>query len=350
MSISLDHINFKKQDPKNMIGHIEAFPQMCRDARRIADDFALPSYYIKAKKFVLLGMGGSGAAGDIMADLLLKSNIVAESIHDYSIPEWVDKETVVIASSFSGDTEECLDAFMEARERGAKLIAITTNGKLRVMAEKFNIPIILYSLVDYQPRSAIAYDLLFIMAIFEKLGHYSLTDKEFDASMEFVEKNLLKVKSSTHSVSNPAKILANKIFGRIPVIYSSGILQAAGQRFKTQINENAKMFAFHEVLPELNHNAILGYQFNKKGVFVISLESMFDHNRVTRRQNITAEILRRNRIEFERVKFVPNQGEVAEILSMICFGDFVSYYLAILNRVDPTEVETIQYLKEELNK
>lgn len=351
MAISLDHINYKKQDPSNMIGKIESFPQMCVDAYKIAKSFALPSYYVKAKKFVLLGMGGSGAAGDVICDLLGKSNAIIKSIHDYNLPGWVDKDTVVIASSFSGETEETLEAFSKARDLGAKLLAIATGGKLKSLADKYQIPAITYSLVDYQPRAAFAYDFIFLLSIFVKLGFYTLNDQEFENAIDYLEKNILKIKSSTHSAANSAKLLAQKIYGKIPVVYSSGILTSMGQRMKTQINENAKIFSFHEVLPELDHNAILGYECNKKDVFVVSLESLFDHDRVTLRQNITCEILRKNKIAFERIKFVPNQGgEVAELLCAASFSDFVSYYLAILNRVDPTEIKNIEYLKEALAK
>jgi len=134
------------------------------------------------------------------------------------------------------------------------------------------------------------------------------------------------------------------------VIYSSGILTNVGQRMKTQLNENSKQFAYHEILPELDHNSVLGHFHPKSNVFVVSLESLFDHPRVTKRQNITCEILRHDKIKFERIKFVPNQGEVAEILSMVLFGDFVSYYCAILNNEDPTRIDNINYLKNELDR
>ena len=148
-----------------------------------------------------------------------------------------------------------------------------------------------------------------------------------------------------------AKSLAIQAQNYIPVIYSSGTLTNTGQRFKTQINENSKQFAFHEVLPELNHNSILGHFHPRNAnIFVISLESVFDHPRVTKKQNITCEILRRDRIKFERIKFVSSQNEMAEVLSAVLFGDFVSYYLAILNGENPSDIENIDYLKNELDK
>ena len=349
MTINLDNINYKKQDRDGMIEFIENFPQMCLDAKAIANSFALPSYYIKAKKFLLIGMGGSGIPGDIVCDLLFSKGVVAQSVHGYSIPGWVDSDTVVIACSYSGNTEETLSAFLEAKEKGAKLVCITTGGKLKTLAEKFQVPTISFFL-QAQPRAAFPYFLICIHSIFEKLGHLSLTESDFVSAMDFLEKNLLKFKSSTRTSANLAKTLAVQLQNFVPVIYSSGTLANVGQRFKTQINENSKQFAYHEILPELDHNSILGHFHPKTNIFVVSLESAFDHPRVTKRQNITNEILRRDRIKFERIKFVPNQGELAEVLSMVLFGDFVSYYLAILNGENPTDIENIDYLKKELEK
>lgn len=349
MSINLDNINYKKQDQEGMIDFIENFPQMCIDARNIAKNFALPSYFVKAKKFLMIGMGGSGVAGDVICDLLFSKGIVAESVHDYVIPGWVDSNTVVIASSFSGDTEETLSAFYEAKEKGAKIVCITTGGKLKTLADKYGIPNITF-FAKMQPRAAFPYHFVFIHSIFEKLGYLSLSDADFVSVIDFLEKNILKFKSSTRTAANTAKTLALQVQNFVPVIYSSGILSNVGQRMKTQINENSKQFSFHEHLPELDHNSILGHFNPKTNIFIISLESAFDHSRVTKRQNITCDILRRDKIKFERIKFVPNQGEVAEILTMVLFGDFVSYYLAILNGEDPTEIKNINFLKNELDK
>lgn len=347
---NLDSINFKKQDPEGMIDFIENFPKMCRDAWALSKKFALPSYYIKAKKFLLLGMGGSGAAGDIIVDLLEnQQNIIIKSCHTYDIPDWVDSETIVIACSYSGSTEETLAAFAEAKKRDAKLIAITTGGKLKQLAEKYGIPLFLFNL-EAQPRAAFPYHFAFLLSIFVKLGHYELNDGDFESSIDYVEQNLLKVKSSNRIASNPAKLLALKLENKIPVFYSSGILRSVGQRLKTQVNENAKTFSFCEVLPELNHNSIVAL-FHPKNcdIVIIMLESSYDNLRVTQHQNITASILRKYKIVHERIKFVPAGGEIAEILTMVMFGDFVSYYLAVLENSDISEVSIIHELKAQLN-
>ena len=349
MAINLDNIDYRKQDRDGMIDLIENFSQMCLDARTIASNFALPSYYIKAKKFLLVGMGGSGVAGDIVSDLLFPKGVVVQSVHGYDIPGWVDSDSVVIVCSYSGNTEETISAFLEAREKGAKIICITTGGKLKVLANKFQIPTMTF-FVKEQPRAAFPHFFVLIHAIFEKLGHLTLSDSEFSSAIDFLEKNTLKFKSSTRIAANLAKTLALQIQNNIPVIYSSGLLANVGVRMKTQMNENSKQLSYVETLPEMNHNAILAYSHPKTNIFIVSLESAYDHSRVTKRQNLTCEILRQEKVKFERIKFVPAQGEVAEVLTMVLFGDFVSYYCAILNNEDPSVIKNIDYIKSELGK
>ena len=349
MSENLDNINLKKVDAENMFLHIENFSQNCLDAWNQMRDFAPPSFYIKPNKFVILGMGGSGVSGDVVKDLLRDSNVVLEVVHDYDVPGWVDKDTLVIANSYSGNTEETLSAFMSAKEKGAKLLVVTTGGKLKMLADKLKVPCIEFH-YDAMPRAAFAHLFVALLTIFVKIGRLELSDSDFKNSINTLNEYSEKFKISNRTSTNPAKTLANKIYDLTPVIYSSGNLSSVGKRFKEQLNENAKNFAFHEVFPELNHNDLEGYHHPKHEIIVLMLESNYDFDRVIKRQNITAEILRRNKVKFERIKFLPCDSPLSEILVGTLFGDYVSYYLAILNREDPSSIRNIKYLKSELSK
>ncbi|MFA4996287.1 MAG: bifunctional phosphoglucose/phosphomannose isomerase [Patescibacteria group bacterium] len=349
MSEHLDNINLKKIDPENMLSHIENFPQVCLLAWNEMKKFAPPSYYIKPNKYVILGMGGSGVSGEIIKDLLKNTNAVVEVVHDYELPGWVDTDTLVIANSYSGNTEETLSAFMSAKEKGAKLLTITTGGKLKVLSDKFKIPCIEFN-YESLPRAAFAYLFVSLLAFFIKIGRLEITDSDFNKSIETLNEYANKFKLSNRTQINPAKILASKIYDLMPVIYSSGNLISIGKRFKEQLNENAKNFASHEIFPELNHNSIEGYHHPKHEVIVLILESNYDHSRVVKRQNITAEILRRNKVKFERIKFLPCDSPLSEILVATLFCDYVSFYLAVLNNEDPTLIKNIKYLKNELSK
>jgi glucose/mannose-6-phosphate isomerase len=177
-----------------------------------------------------------------------------------------------------------------------------------------------------------------------------LSEKEFLQSIELLENFNDKFKPSSQVKHNQAKDVALKILGSCPVIYSSGTLTATGRRLKTQINENSKNFAFSEVYPELNHNATTGYHHPSSGFHILSLESNFDHPRVIKRQNITSEIIRKSKVKIERIKFVPCNHPITEILVFVLFGDYISYYLAILNSEDPTPIKNVDLLKSELDK
>ena len=345
---NLDKINFDKSDPKKMIDSLENFPELCRKAWREAKNYSLPSYYLKAKKFVIVGMGASGISGDILKDLLYDKNIIVESVHDYTLPGWVDADTVVVACSYSGETEEVLSAAYEAHEKKAKMIVIAGGGKLKTMAEKYSIPLFLFSYAS-QPRAAFPYLFVYTLSVFQKLGYIEMTDSEFEKTIDALENSLSKIKASTVHANNLAKLLANKIYGKNVGIYAGGVLKSVGKRFKNQLNENAKNFSSLEIFSELNHNTIEGVKYPKNSNwFIVILESNFDSERLVKRINITADLLRDSRVPSERVKFLPCDSLIGEILTQVLFGDYVSYYLAILNNVDPSSIHNITRLKAEL--
>lgn len=342
----LDRIDFKKMDPKGMIEHIESFPKLVEDAIELSESYSLPPYYIKAKKIVITGMGGSGAAGDIVKSLLLgQKGLVVESIHGYDLPGYVDNDTLVIANSYSGNTEETLTGFLNAYNLGAKLIAISTGGKLKILAEKYKAPLFLFD-YDCPPRASFPYNFILLLSIFIKLGYLekSILDGISDLLFPYLE----KYGSKTSVFANPAKILAQKLQGKIPVFYTSEKLIGAAKRFKNQINENSKNFSFYEELPELDHNSIEGLANGKEHVFILSLESNFEFERNILRQNIGQDLLLKNRVSIERIKFPNCLNLLQESLLITMLGDFVSYYLGLLNKGNPGTNDTVDFLKSRL--
>ncbi|HOX41765.1 MAG TPA: bifunctional phosphoglucose/phosphomannose isomerase [bacterium] len=330
-----------------MAFQIENFPDMLLLALDLSRQHSIPSYYLKAKKIVLCGMGGSGIAGDVMQSLLSESsNIVVESIHGYLLPGYVDKDTLVVANSFSGNTEETLASFGSAYDCGAKLIAITTGGKLKALAERYKVPVLSFSFEGH-PRASFPLNFVMLASVFEKLGYVDLSVLgEIAKTLKVQTKQYLP---NVSVLGNPAKNLAEKIVGKVPVIYASEKLYPAALRFKAQINENAKSFAFCEPLPELNHDAIAGYQFPKLPIQVVAFESSFEQERIQLRHTITEMILRDHKISYEKVYFSQVRDRLEEMLLAIMFGDFVSYYLAILHGVRPADNKTIDFLKEKLH-
>lgn len=347
-SVDLDNIDVAKVDPKGMLNHIEHFPILCKETFELGKSYTIPSYFIKAKKIVLLGMGGSGQSGDIIKNLLSeKTDLVIESVHNYMLPGFVDKDTLVIANSYSGNTEETLAGFISAYEKGAKLIAITTGGKLKILAQKYGAPLFEFG---YQspPRASFPFLFILLLSVFDKLGYINLDENKFQETFEMLVTAADKYRSNTPAFQNPAKVLAQKIYGKIPVIYTSEKLGGVGARVKASFNENSKNFAFNEEFPELNHKSLEGLLNPQEMNFILMLESNFEFDRNQKRQNITAEVLAKYKIAFERIKFLQAKDELSEILINVMFGDFVTYYLAILNRVNPGINDLVDYLKDRL--
>ena len=343
----LEKIDFAKCDPNGMIKHVESFPDLCRQAYKLAEDFSIPSYYIKAKKIVLLGMGGSGQAGDIIKDLLADTDLIVESVHNYTIPGWVDQDTLVIANSYSGNTEETLSAFIQAYQKGAKLIAITTGGKLKILAQKYRAPLFTFD-YDSPPRGAFPFLFMPLVSIFAKLGHLKFDKNDLAEVSSLLDSALAKYRSDVSSFQNPAKILAQKLHNKIPIIYSTEVLRGVSARMKAAFNENGKNFSFSEEFPELNHKSLEGLSNPSDVAYILMIESNREFERNLLRENITADILTKYKVPVERIKFLEAKSEVGEICLHIMFGDFVSSYLGILNKANPGVNDVVDYLKSRL--
>ena len=353
MAINLDDPQvYARFDPSNMLGRIRELPQQCRQAWSNATDFSLPSDYSKVDKVIILGMGGSAIGGDLVSSLVLEQGGLPVLVHrDYDLPSSVDSRTLVIASSYSGNTEETLSCFAQALKTSAKKLAITTGGRLKALAEESGIPLLSFHYVA-EPRAAFGYSFFSILGLFQKLGFLPIKSEEIEDAIELTQDLSLKLEGNAPLASNPAKQLATKLLGRLALVYGAGILSKVALRWKTQFNENSKTWAFAECFPELNHNAVVGYRFPPwlaKKAFVVLLRSPSLHPRTQIRYQVTADLLTDAGVEHEVIE---TQGEsyLSQIMSVVLFGDYVSYYLAILNQVDPAPVAAIDYLKERLGK
>jgi glucose/mannose-6-phosphate isomerase len=351
--INLDDPEFYQQsDPENMLARIKELPWQCQQAWQAAMSFNLPADYAGVDRLIILGMGGSAIGGDLVRSLAEAEAKIPVLVHrDYGLPAFVNDRTLVIASSYSGNTEETLSAFESAMKTGAKKLAMTTGGKLKEIAEAKKIPVFT---IEYkaQPRAALGFSFIPTLGVLQRLGF--LRDKSADVAeaVKVLERLSAKLDEKSPLPSNPAKQLAQRLHGCLPVIYGAGIASEAAHRWKTQLNENSKAWAFYEVFPELNHNATVGFPFPPELVSrirVVLLRAPSFNQRVKLRYEVTGELLDRAGVEHE---FVDSEGGslLSQMMSLVSFGDYVSYYLALLNRVDPTPVNVINYLKERLAK
>jgi len=351
MMIDLDNPEvYERLDPAGMRERIRELPQQCLKAWQQALSFKLPGAYSNIDRVVILGMGGSAIGGDLLNSLAsLESKTPISVCRDYNLPQFVDSKTLVIASSYSGMTEETLSAFDQALATSAKKLVITTGGKLKAIAEQNKIPALI---IDYKapPRAALAHSFIPLLGICRNLS--IMSDKSNDvAEMAQVLQDLQATIDENHPLqSNPAKQLATKLYNHLAVIYGAGFLATAAQRWKTQINENSKAWAFYEILPELNHNATVGYEFPAdlaQKLFVIFLRSPRLHPRTLLRYKLTAEMLSNAKVSHETVES-RGQSALSQMMSLVFFGDWVSYYLALLNETDPYPVKIIDFLKKRL--
>jgi len=380
--IALDNLDtYKQYDPDGMLIHLHKLPQQIQEAWEKAHAFALPTDFKDIDKIVICGMGGSAIGGELVRSLASNlSKPIIFVLRDYDLPAFVDSKTLVIASSYSGNTEETLSAFTRSLDIPCKKLAITTDGILKNLAQEKGVPVFT---IDYssQPRAALGYSFIPPLALLDKLGflegksaHPSLpvpgaealsvvkrkqsnrATQAWPASVQgmaqMLQSLLGKLAETVATPSNPAKHLAQKLFGKLIVIYGAGILSPVAQRWKGQFNENSKAWAFYETFSELNHNAVVGYEFPqemKHKVYVVLLRCPSLHPRILARYQITSEILEKAGVEHEIIDS-QGQGKLTQMMSLVFLGDWVSYYLAMLYQTDPTPVKTIEYLKKRLGK
>ena len=295
----------KDIDTKNMFGSIWNFPDNIIEAMKIGSSIVLQNNFSKVEKVIVAGMGGSAIGGDVTGALIENElDIPFIVIRGYQLPNWVDDRTLVICSSYSGDTEETLSAFDDAQSKNALICSITTGGtlvdkSLSSGCDVINIP------DGLQPRAALAFSFVPMLYLLGKVGKISLE------SISWLRKaaQLLKDVREGYSIddpSNPTWSLAQKIKCCLPIIYTgSERLNPVAIRLKGQLCENGKMLAYNNSLPEMNHNEIEGWENNKgllEQYYIIWLKDKDDHDRVKLRQNATLEILRKNGVKQSALK------------------------------------------------
>ena len=345
----------EKYDESSMLELIESFPEQCQDAKRIGDEFELPQAFKRSyKNIVCTGLGGSAIGAD-----LARSNINEDARipilvnRNYALPNFVTEDTLVIVSSYSGDTEETLSAYREAVSRGSNIIVITSGGKLEKAAKGEDLPCLTIPR-GFPPRCALGYSFFPLLTVLARIGII----KDQAGSIDDAIHNLRKLRDSRIGYKvprrdNPAKSMAAEIFGKLPVIYgSSDHIDAVVTRWRGQLAENSKTLSSGHLFPEMNHNEIVGWENPKKVLkecVAVILRDAADHPRISRRMDITKSLLRRDKVKVLEV-FSSGPELLARILSLVYIGDFVSFYLAILNGIDPTPVEKITIIKKELAK
>lgn len=350
----LDDIStIKKIDQLGMLSHVDAFPQQITDTIDIFKNIQIFKL-IKVDNVIISGMGGSGIAGEIVAELFRdKIDVPVYVNREYDLPKWAKKDTLTIFLSYSGNTEETLSAFKLASQRKCTSLCITSGGKLKEFAEKRGVTVVNIP-GGLQPRAAIAYLLFSLIFVLQKTGvltHQIEADvaESISIAQEVVRENSLSVEESL----NLSKQIARQLLGSIPQIYGWGIYSPIATRWQYQFNENSKIIARADVIPESNHNDIVGWGCNPEASQYFSCLLFRDRAMET--------IYLAKRIDFMKSVFndtvrvvidvtAKGHSALAKMVSLLLVGDYVSCYLAVLRQIDPTPVDVITELKQKLQK
>ncbi|MBE0466617.1 MAG: bifunctional phosphoglucose/phosphomannose isomerase [Candidatus Desulforudis sp.] len=352
MRIDLDNVKaLRELDSAGMLEAAWNLPEQCAQAWSLAQDPPLPQI-ADWRHLLVTGLGGSAIGGDLLRVFAAdKLGIPVLVNRDYTLPWFVNRETLVFAVSYSGNTEETLSAYGAARERGTTVVAITTGGELGRRAADDGVPVVRIP-TGIQPRAATGYLFIPMLGILERLGLLFGMEAEVTGVSAHLRELRGRYGPETPARDNPAKQLAANLQHRLPVIWgATGTTEVVAQRWKGQFNENAKAPAYWNVFPELNHNEVVGFEQPEDllgRIWLIVLRDEQDHPRVRLRMKVTREMVKKAAGWTE----VDSSGPtgLARVYSLIYLGDYASMYLAALAGIDPGPVQVIDFLKNELAK
>ena len=326
---------------------IEGFTLQLAHALKIGQSVDLVRPGSDIRNILITGMGGSGIGANLVESLTFgRVPIPITVCKGYNIPQFVSPHTLFIACSFSGNSEETLSTIQKAMLKRAHIICITSGGKMLELAKEYNLFYIQIPAASKSPRAMLGY---MMVSLLYALYHTNLIGaafiKETENSIEYLD-------SGEKAIQAEAELIAKKLKGKLPIIYCDGRLHAMAIRFQNQLNENAKQLAHVNTFPELNHNEIEGWRFPEnilQHAQVIYLYSDHDHERVEKRMEICREYF-----EKKSNPIIDIVAEGASLLEqyyyLIHLTDWISYYLAKENQVDPDLEEAVDYVKEELAK
>jgi len=330
-----------ERDPGDALGVAE------KQWQQLQQDFAAPDTVREVTNVVFSGMGGS-ALSALVAQSWPGLQVPFIVSRDYEIPDYVGPDTLFIASSYSGNTEETVSALEKAGKTGAAIVVVASGGKLQEIAEANGYPFLQLP-GGFQPRHVVFAGLKALLVIFDAFGLTSSKADELAAQADWLQREIAQWVPTVATKDNWAKQIALECMGKSVVIYGGPKLAPAAYKWKISFNENAKQVAWWNAYSEFNHNEFMGWtqQPEQKPYTVIDLRSNLEHPQIQKRFEISARLLSGKRPE---PIVVPARGEtlLQQLLSIIVLGDFVTLYTALLSNINPTPVELIERLKREL--
>lgn len=323
---------------------IAKFPAQLIEALEIGEKADIHGHSKPINKVFIAGLGGSGIGGDFVAAFIKDECKVPVLVgKSYHLPAFIDENTLYIASSYSGNTEEVLHATTEAQKTGAQIVIIASGGKLLQLAQEKTYDCIALP-PDYpSPRACLGFSMVAQLSIMHKLGIISRS------ALDQIKSSVDLLKYDQDEIKSKALKVAKLIAGKTPIIYVSDRMEAVALRFKQQINENAKTLSWYNVIPEMNHNELVGWSDMHNDAAVIYFRNKDDFKRNALRMDISKEIIAKQTHTVIEI-FSKGQSLVEKSMYFTHLGDWISLYLAELKPVDPSEIKVIDFLKTEMGK
>ncbi len=323
---------------------ISRFPDQLTEALQIAEKFKFNKHNAPLRSVFISGLGGSGIGGNFVQEFVrpvCKLPVVVSK--GYSAPAWVNKHTLVICSSYSGNTEETLSTLESVLHTGAKIVCIASAGKLLEMAQKNGFDYVQLPSGWSSPRACLGFSVVAQLGVFRVAGLIpAKLLNQVAAAQKLIVRDEATIKKNAHK-------LAGFLVDKTPVFYIADHMEAVAVRWRQQINENAKLLGWHNVVPEMNHNELVGWRNNRPDIAVIWLRNKDDFNRTSVRMDINKEIIEHFTASSIEV-WSKGKSAIEKAFYLVHLGDWMSFYLAELRGVDPVEIKVIDYLKGELAK
>jgi len=323
---------------------IERFPAQLVESLEIGQAATLTKHNKEINKIYVAGLGGSGIGGDFVAEMVVNELKVPYLVgKGYDIPAYVDQNTLAIISSYSGNTEETLSSFDQIEKTGAKVVCIASGGKVIAKAKEAGYDYIQVPGDWPSPRACLGFSLVQQIFVLEKLGFISA------AISSQIKTAIDVIKYDQDDIKAQALDIAKKLYGKTPIIYTTDRMESVAVRLRQQINENAKLLCWHHVIPEMNHNELVGWKAKRDDVAVLYFRNKDDHKRNATRVDINKEIISKLAPTVLEV-WSKGQSLPEKMLYFVNLGDWVSWYMSEMHGVDSIEVDVIDYLKGELAK
>lgn len=337
-----------RADSEGMLGQIAGLADQLIEGWRISRELELPGE--APRSVAVLGMGGSAIGGDLAKAIWSdRISVPVEVLRGYELPAWVGPDTLVIASSRSGDTEETLRQLEGALSRRCPVVCVSSGGAMRRVAEAAKLPLAVIP-DGGTPRAALGWSLGIIAGILERAGVLELAEPEMEAAVASAREVAARCAPEVPTADNPAKQLAWALVDRFVVVGGAGLLAPVARRWKTQLNENSNAAAVFEELPEATHNTVAGFEQPESlrdHLAVILLRSELEHPREALRAQLMADVMDTGLVWHTTVE-TRGDGRLGHALSGVVIGDYVSVYTAFMYAVDPTPTVAIEHVRQQL--